>query len=257
MTTDPGTDLAAAEPDGTEPTRAPERSSLRRQLPALLALGGVALLLIGVAIGLVIASGDDATDARPASDSAAVGFAQDMSTHHSQGVEMATIALNGSTDTEVRSLAYDILTQQTNQIGQMQSWLLRWGYPLDNPNTAMSWMAGHDHTAGTAMNGQMSGGSMVAGDGVTTPLMPGMATSSEMARLRSLRGSALDLDFLQLMLRHHRGGLQMMTYAADESHVSQDYVRTLAQQMVTIQTAEADTLAAMIAARGGTQLPMN
>lgn len=50
-----------------------------------------------------------------------MGFAQDMIHHHQQAVEMATIELYGGSDPQVQSLAYDILTSQTNQIGQMQS----------------------------------------------------------------------------------------------------------------------------------------
>ncbi len=248
--------------DATTERRSPDaqalaqrRSSLRRQLPAMLVLGAVALLLVGVAIGLAIGNDEGSSD-RPGQDSAAVGFAQDMSTHHSQGVEMATIALSNAVDPQVRSLAYDILTQQTNQIGQMQSWLARWDYPIDNPGTAMRWMSGDGHDHAGSMN-SMSSAAMTAGDGVQTPLMPGMATASDMARLRSLRGTAVDLDFLALMLRHHRGGLPMMEYAADNDHVAQSYVRRLAQQMINIQTTEADTLSTMLAERGGTPLPMN
>ncbi|KQR97220.1 hypothetical protein ASG12_14685 [Williamsia sp. Leaf354] len=238
----------------TEPDR---RSSLRRQLPALLVLGGVALLLIGVGLGLLVGRTVDSStgsDATPASNSAAVGFAQDMSTHHSQGVEMATIALSKGSDPQVRSLAYDILTQQTNQIGQMQSWLTRWGYPLDNPSTAMDWMSDHHDMSGGSMGASMS---MTAGNGTTTPLMPGMATASEMNRLRTMSGTELDAYFLQLMLRHHQGGLPMMEYASDPDHVSQDYVRTLAQQMINTQENEAQTMTAMLTERGVAPLSMN
>ncbi|GAA1455625.1 DUF305 domain-containing protein [Williamsia maris] len=251
MSTDASTDRMPSD----APERSDRRSPLQRQLPALLVLGAVALLLVGVAIGLMIRTGGGGTD-RPAADSAAVGFAQDMSTHHSQGVAMAKVALTQAQSPEVRALAYDILTQQTNQMGQMQSWLTRWDQPLDNPGTAMTWMSsdGHDH-AGSM--GQMSAAQMTAGNGVSTPLMPGMATASEMATLQSLRGAAVDIDFLQLMLRHHRGGLPMMEYAVDKDHVSEPYVRELAQQMINIQTNEADTLAKMLAERGGSQLPMN
>ncbi len=55
-----------------------------------------------------------------------VGFSQDMSVHHNQAIEMATIALTGSTDQRVQNLAYDILTTQQNQVGQMQGWLSLW-----------------------------------------------------------------------------------------------------------------------------------
>ena len=40
-----------------------------------------------------------------------------------------------------------------------------------------------------------------------TALMPGMATEEELANLRSLSGTAFDVEFLRLMIRHHQGGL--------------------------------------------------
>ncbi|MGH3861917.1 DUF305 domain-containing protein [Actinokineospora sp.] len=45
--------------------------------------------------------------------------------------------------------------------------------------------------------------------------MPGMATRDEIARLRTLTGTELDVYFPQLMLRHQRGGLPMATNPAE------------------------------------------
>jgi uncharacterized protein (DUF305 family) len=83
--------------------------------------------------------------------------------------------------------------------------------------------------------------------------MPGMATPTEMAKLRSLSGKALDVYFLQLMIRHHQGGLPMARYAAD--HASVDYVRDLAQKIVTAQSGEIVSMEQMLRERGGTPLP--
>ena len=87
--------------------------------------------------------------------------------------------------------------------------------------------------------------------------MPGMATDSEMARLRNLSGPAADTYFLQLMLRHHEGGVHMMQYAADPANVSQDYVRDLATAMLNTQANEIETLKTMLASRNAQPLPMN
>jgi uncharacterized protein (DUF305 family) len=228
----------------------------RRQLPAMLVLGAVAMLLLGVVVGLLLRisfEGDD--NNRPAEDSAAVGFAQDMIHHHQQAVEMATIELYGGSDPQVQSLAYDILTSQTNQIGQMQSWLTRWDYPLDNPDEAMAWMQGHSdgHGHGGSTEPGMSMGPRAPG----SPPMPGMATTEEMTKLRTLQGAELDTFFLQLMLRHHQGGSEMMEFATERDHVQEDFVRQLAQQMVNVQQSESDTMAKMLEPRGAQPLPMN
>ncbi|MEU2014092.1 DUF305 domain-containing protein, partial [Nocardia sp. NPDC019302] len=100
----------------------------RRQRTALLTLGIIGAILIGFAIGVLARIPLDRSP-EPDPDPVDVGFSQDMSAHHAQAVEMAGVVLVRSTDTEVRRLAYDILTTQQSQIGRMQGWLQLWGEP--------------------------------------------------------------------------------------------------------------------------------
>lgn len=274
----------AQEPDTAPDIEAdgPRPDTSRRTL--LATLGVVATLLVGMGLGLLISamlhSDDPAADEVPASDSVAVGFAQDMIRHHEQGVEMATIELENGSDPQVRSMAFDILTAQCNEIGQMQSWLTRWGYPVINPNPPMAWMghadhadAGHggsgsdaEHGTGehaghdmSSMPGMPAGSASptASPDDAEGPPMPGMATTAEMNRLRTLRGTEADVYFLQLMLRHHEGGMPMMAYAADPANVSQDYVRALATAMEQTQAKEITVIEQMLAERNAAPLPMN
>jgi uncharacterized protein (DUF305 family) len=162
---------------------------------------------------------------------------------------MANYATDRSTDPAVRQLAFDIASTQTNQVGRMQGWLDLWGLPLTSSAAPMAWMgehAGHVMSDGTVM----SGASMA---GMEPGLMPGMATEDELAQLRSLSGQAFDVRFLQLMIRHHQGGLGMAQYA--EAHASEDAVRGLARSIAETQTAEVQTMTQMLTARGGTPLP--
>ncbi|GAC85076.1 DUF305 domain-containing protein [Gordonia paraffinivorans] len=249
-------------PEGTAPATEPAPAPRRRT--ALLALAGVAILLVGVGLGLLIQASldDDKSDAETPGP-AAVGFAQDMIRHHEQGVEMAAIELEHGTDPQVRSMAFDILTTQSNEIGQMQSWLVRWGKPINNPGEPMDWM-GHgsadssgedhgDHGAG----GHVDHGSTPSNADAEQPAMPGMATSAEMERFRAMRGPEVDTTFLQLMLRHHEGGLHMMEYAANPANVSQPYVREMAAGMERTQEKEIGIIKAMLAERDARPLPMN
>ena len=71
--------------------------------------------------------------------------------------------------------------------------------------------------------------------------MPGLATAEELQRLRSLQGAARDQLFLQLMVRHHQGGLPMAEFAA--YNAATPAVRMLAAQMVVEQTQEMATMA--------------
>ena len=65
-------------------------------------------------------------------------------------------------------------------------------------------------------------------------------------------GKPLDVYFLQLMIRHHRGGLEMAQYGA--AHASEPYVRDLAGKIVTAQQAEVVTMEQLLRERGGTPL---
>jgi uncharacterized protein (DUF305 family) len=84
-------------------------------------------------------------------------------------------------------------------------------------------------------------------------LMPGMATEAELTELRSLSGEAFDVEFLQLMLRHHEGGLDMAEYGAEHAEVPA--VRSLARSIATSQTAESGLMTDMLAERGAQPLP--
>lgn len=213
-----------------------------RPLVAVAAVLG--LLLLGVAAGLLVGlpnSPDRLTV--PAADSVDVGFAQDMSVHHQQAVEMASWERDHTTDPAMRQLAFDIESTQTAQLGRMQGWLGLWGAAPVHTGGYMAWMAdapAHAH------------GPPVAGGGVAT--MPGMASADELRRLRQSSGPELDVLFLQLMLRHHQGGVGMLQYAADHAVVPE--VRNLAGQMLSSQTSEAEYMTRLLAQRGAQPLPV-
>ena len=226
-------------PTASSPTPTP-RSPLRGVLLAVIAVG---LLLVGggLAVALGIGRGSTAT-ATPTSDSVDAGFSRDMARHHQQAVEMADLVAGHSQDPQVRLLAFDIASTQTNQIGRMQGWLDLWGLPPSS-GTSMAWMGGGmDGMAG--MDGQVLS---------SESLMPGMATQADLDHLRSLSGRPFDVEFLRLMMRHHQGGLGMAQYAA--KHAAEPAVRRLAETMVETQTAETTMMSAMLSARGGTPLP--
>jgi uncharacterized protein (DUF305 family) len=207
--------------------------ALRTALLAVIALG---LVLLGGGLAVVLGLGDDGAPV-PTADSVDAGFSRDMAVHHLQGVEMANVALERSEDPEVRQLAFDISSTQTNQTGRMQGWLSLWGVSPTG-GEPMAWMG----TAGGHGHAVAEGGRM-----------PGMASEDELAELRSLSGTAFDVEFLRLMIRHHQGGREMAEYAAE--HAAVPAVARLARTIAETQTAETGTMSDMLAARGGTPLP--
>jgi uncharacterized protein (DUF305 family) len=198
----------------------------------------LAVLLLGAAVGLLVQLPNADRGSTPDASSVAVGFCQDMAQHHLQGVQMANIARDRSTDAKVRGLAFDIASTQLEQIGRMKGWLMLWNEP-EQVNEHMKWMTGNPghHSA-------------AAGEGVA--VMPGMATADELAKLRSLSGNEFDVYFLQLMLRHHQGGAPMAEYATQ--HAEQQVVRTLAENMLKSQSHENDLMKQWLADRGAAPL---
>ena len=210
---------------------APPAAGGRGLRAVLLVVIGVGLLLLGGGLAVALGIG---SDPEPSADSVDVGFARDMSAHHLQAVEMANLALERSTDDAVRGLAFDISSTQQNQAGRMQGWLSLWGHSITG-GEPMAWMGSHGHG--------------VSADG----LMPGMATDDDLARLRSATGEGFDVLFLQLMTRHHQGGVEMAEYA--QTNAGEWAVRRLASSIIESQTGETNLMLSMLDERGAEPLP--
>lgn len=55
-------------------------------------------------------------------------FIEEMIPHHQMAVMMASMLKQGTTRPEMKQLADDIITAQTNEINQMRNWHHDWGY---------------------------------------------------------------------------------------------------------------------------------
>jgi len=225
----------------TDETGSERSSGVARTL--VIGAAVLAVLLLGAAVGLLVKIPGSTTSSAPASGSVDVGFCQDMAMHHLQGNQMANNARDRSTDPEIRQLAFDIASTQLEQVGRMKGWLMLWNEHEQNMSGVyMAWMndAGiHGHGATTATPGK--------------PLMPGMATTEELTKLRQLSGRDFDVFFLQLMLRHHTGGAPMADYAS--TRAGQSVVRVLADNMLKSQTSETELMKDYLAKRGAAPLP--
>jgi uncharacterized protein (DUF305 family) len=220
-----------------------------RQRVLIFSAAALAILLVGAAIGMLITLATTDSTSAPAADSVDVGFAQDMTTHHLQAISIASWTRDHTADPIIKTLAFDIEGTQTGQVGRFAGYLELWNQPDTRPpdRQAMSWMATND--AGVHSHGGMSGHpGMQPGE-----LMPGMASQEELAKLRKQTGKDLDVYFLQLMIRHHTGGLSMAQYGQD--HAAQAALRNLARTIVVGQTAEVQYMTSLLTERGGQPLP--
>ncbi len=215
----------------TNDERRPGGSRLKRTLRYPIAAVTLALLVILGSAGVAFATrGGD-----PDSGSVEAGFLRDMVTHHNQAVEMALIAYRRTADPDIAILTYDIATTQQTQVGMMMATLNLWDLSQTGSDPAMSWM-GHP-TAGP---------------------MPGMATPDQIAQLQSLPPEQADILFLQLMIVHHRAGVDMADELLDRS--DDDEARQFAETFARSQEIEIANMNAMLVARGqppvdGTAVP--
>lgn len=197
------------------------------------------LLAVAVVIAGAIQLGVNLTDDDvPAEDSADVGFARDMRTHHTQAVEMAELLRDRTSDQDLRVVAADITLTQQAQIGQMRGWLDAWGYPPTSTDPPMGWTR-----EGADGNG----------DEGSDHEMPGMANDDEIAALTEARDENAEVLFLRLMVRHHEGGVQMALRATEL--VDQPEVQALARTIYESQLAEIRYLTGLLTARGAEPLP--
>ena len=155
-----------------------------------------------------------------------VMFSQMMIAHHQGAIEMSQMAATRASSQEVKDLALKIEAEQQPEMELMTSWLTSWGESME----ADSSMSGMDHSS--------EGGSS----------MSGMMTEDRMTELSASSGVDFDKMFLQMMIEHHTGALEMAkTEQADGQ--SPDAVE-LAGSIVASQTAEIDQMNQMLSTIG-------
>jgi uncharacterized protein (DUF305 family) len=228
------------DPDGREPSR-----SGRRRSPVAVAVVAVLVVLAVAAVAFSVGRLSTLGEATPTDTSPEAGFSRDMQTHHNQGVELAFIVRDLTEAEDVRTLAYDIATTQATQSGMMYGWLQEWGLSQAGSEPSMTWMTraplgdedGHEHTGGTSAHEPGAP-------------MPGLATDEQIATLKTLSGVDAEIFFLQLMIAHHTGAVEMADAVLARS--TNSTVTTFANGVVASQQSEIDLMESMLADRGAT-----
>jgi uncharacterized protein (DUF305 family) len=118
-----------------------------------------------------------------------VAFATDMIQHHAQALSMVDLTLGRPLDPEVETLAEEIRAAQAPEIEQMTDWLTAWDEPV--PATVRDPANAHGE------------GDMDMGD------MPGMMSAEDMAALEGAPDAEFQDRFLQMMVEHHEGAVEM------------------------------------------------
>lgn len=143
-------------------------------------------------------------------------FIEMMIPHHQSGIEMAQMALNRAKNPEVKKLAQSIISDQTREIQQMQTWYKQW-YGKEVPKNVMNMGMGAGMNMGEAMKTCMQ--------------------QQNMEMMTSLQNSPdFDQEFLRQMTRHHRMATMMAGMVANSARYTE--VRNLAQSIVKSQSTE-------------------
>jgi uncharacterized protein (DUF305 family) len=182
----------------------------------------ITMLLAGLATAVAVLAGcgAPADGAAPGHNAADVQFAQGMIPHHRQAVEMTELVAGRTRNPAVVDLAARIGAAQGPEIDTMTGWLQEWGAEM--PAAGMS---GMDH-----------GGDMTAMDGMMTP--------EQMGRLEQADGPAFDRLFLEQMIEHHAGAVDMAGVELEQG--ADPDALALARTIVDTQQAEIDEMAALL-----------
>ncbi|MFY9808722.1 MAG: DUF305 domain-containing protein [Pseudonocardiaceae bacterium] len=191
---------------------------------------GVAALLIATGCGSAATDSPPNTGTRPPATSAAsahnaadVAFAQQMIPHHRQAISMAELASSRAASPKVRDLASQIKKDQSSEIATMTNWLQTWHAAP----------AGNDPGEGSAMGG------------MNRAAMAGMMSNQQMSQLANTSGPAFDRLFLQRMIAHHEGAVQMAT--TERATGQNTDAQNLATAIQRSQTAQIATMRQLLA----------
>jgi uncharacterized protein (DUF305 family) len=181
------------------------------------------------------AESDRAAAARARTDStrrpytpADIHFVSGMIGHHAQAIAMSQWAESHGASATIRTLAGRIINAQRDEITLMQNWLRDRHQPIPeaDPRGMKMDMGGTTHYM----------------------TMPGMLTEEQMQQLDAARGTEFDRLFLNFMIQHHRGAVQMVKeLLATTGAANDETVWKLANDVNVDQTTEITRMQQMLA----------
>ncbi|MDQ3602145.1 MAG: DUF305 domain-containing protein [Actinomycetota bacterium] len=153
-----------------------------------------------------------------------VQFTQQMIPHHRQATVMAELAGDRAESEQVKTLAEEIIAAQQPEIDTMNAMLEKWG---------------------EVMSGDGSMGGMGMGEGgMETGGMNGMMTPQQMTELENASGGEFDRLFLQMMIAHHEGAVEMAR--AEQADGQNPQAIELAERIDSSQTDEIERMRGLL-----------
>ena len=150
-----------------------------------------------------------------------IQFLQGMIPHHAQAKEMSALAESRTNNEAILAVAARITLSQDDEIAMMQDWLGDRGLEV------------------TAEDAHHQSGFM---------RMAGMLTDEEMAALAAARGSEFDRLYLESMIQHHQGALDMVEDLLDQRGSVQDpLLYEFTSDVTSDQTSEIERMVTLLA----------
>ena len=135
-------------------------------------------------------------------NAADIGFVQSMLVHHNQAIQLAWIAKDADSP-QVRSLAQNILSAQSQETGLMMGWLSAWGAPQGTVGAPMAWV---NQVSGTMSAEDVLYVSRCKANGSR---MDGIPTTEQLNAFQQADPKTKSKLFVQLMMAHHQAALDM------------------------------------------------
>jgi uncharacterized protein (DUF305 family) len=145
-----------------------------------------------------------------------VAFATNMVPHHQQAVELSGLVPDRSTNADLIALANKISAAQQPEIEVMKVFLVQWN---ENPENN----SGHGNHGNT---------------------MQGMVDEATMTKLKSLSGAEFDKLWLESMISHHQGAIEMAK--AEIANGDNVDAKAVAKNIVATQEAEIGQMKQML-----------
>ena len=150
-----------------------------------------------------------------------IQFLQGMIPHHAQAKEMSALAENRTNNEAILAVAARITLSQDDEIAMMQGWLSDRGLEVTSED---------------------------AHHGSDFIRMSGMLTDDEMDALSSARGSEFDRLYLESMIKHHQGALDMVEDLLDQRGSVQDpLLYEFTSDVTSDQTSEIERMVTLLA----------
>lgn len=220
-------------------------------LAASTGLAAAAVVTLGATTS--VASAPQAAPAEQTTDAATAAYPtledhcyiEGMIPHHEQALELSRLVLDaGDVRERTRALAEFIVVDQAAEIDTMRAWQDAWRRAAPAPGAGAGHSAGHSAGQGAGAHGSSSAVMTGCGDHDHVE-MKGMATPAQLAALGAAEGDAADRMFLELMIVHHEGALEMAERAVRQG--SNAFVRTSGKHVLVEQEREIAAMTALLA----------